>query len=98
MYFYNQDLEEVNKTIYIQTSNKTRTHDTAFYQLRNLYFGLNREEILQLIHSTPLEEDHVLYMGDKNCKLLKYVMNHAKNSEQQRKISDFVEFIALKYL
>jgi hypothetical protein len=77
----------------------SRTHDTAMYQLRNLYFGLNREEVLELIHSKPLDDDSILYMSPKkNCKLLKYVMNHAQNSENQKRITDFVEWVALKYL
>ena len=69
------------------------THDTAFYQLRNLYFSLTREEILGIIKTTPLSEDRILYMSNYNCKILKFVMNDAKNSEHQRKITDFVEWI-----
>lgn len=80
------------------TTNKSRTYDTTLYQLRNLYFGLTRDEIVTLIETKALIEDQLIYMGETNCKLLKYVMNHAKNSEHQRKINDFVEWTSLKYL
>ena len=64
-----------------------------------MYYGLNREEILELIKSdTPLAEDRITYMGDQSCKLIKYVTNHGKNSEHQKKITDFAEWISLKYL
>lgn len=82
MSYENQDFDEVNKTITVQATNWERTHDTAMHELKDLYCGLNPEEIQELIHTKPLEDDRIIYMSPKaNCKMLGYVMDHSQNSE-----------------
>ena len=46
----------------------------------------------------PLSVDFEMHLDKKNCKLLKKMVNHAKNSEHQRYIDEFVNFILLTYM
>ena len=46
----------------------------------------------------PLESDYEMHLDNKNCKFLKKMVNHAKNSEHQKYIDEFVNFILLTYM
>jgi len=72
--------------------------DTAYFQIRNLYYGLLPDEVKEIINVEDVEKDYLLHTDKKNCKLLKQMINHAKNSEHQKKINDFTQWVALKYL
>lgn len=67
--------------IKVRTTNKTRTYDTAFYQLRNLYYSLNPDEVDELIQKDTYGEDLLLDLDIGNCKLLKHLDTHVRNSE-----------------
>ena len=40
----------------------------------------------------------MLHLDKKNCRFLKKMMNHAKNSEHQKTITEFVNYILITYL
>lgn len=42
--------------------------------------------------------DHLLHLTSKNCKLMKKLRNHAKNSEYQVLIDEFINYVTLNYL
>ena len=60
---------------FVRSTDTQRTIDTAKVQAQSLF---EKEPEMKV---DPILEDYTLHLDKKNCKLLKKMVNHAKNSE-----------------
>ena len=71
-----KDRYSVNRDFYtIRSTDTQRTIETARIQAESLF------ENSPEIKVEPLASDYEMHLDKKNCKLLKKMVNHAKNSE-----------------
>jgi len=92
------DAKELAEVMQIHSTATSRTIESAKVQARSLLSNLAEEEIEAMIQVAPEAEDHLLHLGTKNCNFLKRMINHAKNSEHQEYIEEFVSYVLINYL
>ena len=66
--------------------------------IKNLFPNLDIDKIKNHIIVEDKDTDHLFHLCGKNCKLFKRLLSHAGESEHQKYINDFVEYVTRKYL
>ena len=72
---------ELDEFLRAASTNTQRTVTSTLLQLTSLFPNVDKSDLKQAITQFEEKDDHLLHLTSKNCKLMKKLRNHAKNSE-----------------